>query len=164
MKSGGLDGSSLKDAQATEALTNLKPIWRLDNLSLRSKVKLMGSLVIFIFLYACESWTLTVELEKRMQAFEIRCRRLHNISYKDHVTNEDVRRKTQAPNGKYGYELLTLVKKRKLRWFGHVLRSSVLAKTILQSTVEGKKEKVDRRGGKIILRNGQRWTLLAQLG
>ena len=45
--------------QATAALTKLKPIWRDNNISLGSKVKLMRSLVISIFLYACESWTLT---------------------------------------------------------------------------------------------------------
>ena len=117
-------------AQATAALTKLKPIWR-DNISFGSKVKLMRSLVISIFLYACESWTLTAELEKRTQAFEMRCyRRLLNFSYKDHVTNEEIRRKIQAAIGEYD-ELLTLVKKRKLRWFGHVSRSSGLAKTIL---------------------------------
>ena len=52
--------------QATAALTKLKLIWRDSNISLGSKVKLMRSLVISIFLYACESWTLTAELEKRM--------------------------------------------------------------------------------------------------
>ena len=41
-------------AQATAALTKLKPIWRDNNISLGSKVKLMRSLVISIFLYACE--------------------------------------------------------------------------------------------------------------
>ena len=98
-------------AQATAALTKLKPIWRDNNISLGSKVKLMRSLVISIFLYACESWTLTAELEKRTQAFEMRCYlRLLNISYKDHVTNEEVRRKIQAAIGEYD-ELLTLVKK-----------------------------------------------------
>ena len=104
--------------QSSAALTKLKPIWR-DNISLGSTVKLMRSLVIFIYLYACESWTLTAELEKRTQA-EMRCyQRLLNLSYKDHVTNEEVRRKIQAATGEYD-ELLTLVKKRKLRWFGHV--------------------------------------------
>ena len=128
-------------AQATAALSKLKPIWRDNNISLGSKVKLMRSLVIFIFLYACESWTLTAELEKRTQAFEMRCyRRLLNISYKDHVTNEEVCRKIQAAIGEYD-ELLTLVKKRKLRWFGHVSRSSGLAKTILQGTVKGKRKR-----------------------
>ena len=97
-------------AQATAALTKLKPIWRDNNISLGSKVKLMRSLVISIFLYACESWTLTAELEKRTQAFEMRCyRRLLNLSFKDHGTNEEVRRKIQAAIGEYD-ELLTLAR------------------------------------------------------
>ena len=94
---------------------------------------------------SCESWTLTAELEKRSQAFEMRCyRRLLNISYKDHVTNEEVRRKIQAAIGEYD-ELLILVKKRKLRWFGPVSRSSGLAKTILQGTVKGKRKRGRQR-------------------
>ena len=44
---------------ATAALTKLKPIWRDNNISLGSKVKPMPSLVFSIFLYACESLTLT---------------------------------------------------------------------------------------------------------
>ena len=99
----------------------------------------MGSLVISIFLYACESWTLTAELEKRTQAFEMRCyRRLLNISYKDHVTNEEVRKKIQAAIGEYD-KLLTL---------GHVSRSSGLAKTILQGTVKGKRKKTEEEVGR----------------
>ena len=99
----------------------------------------MRSLVISIILYTCQSWTLTAELEKIIQAFEIRWRLL-NISYKDHVTNEEVRRKIQAATGDYD-ELLTLVKKQKLRWFGHVSRSSGLAKIILQGTVKGQRKR-----------------------
>ena len=80
----------------------------------------MRSLVISIFLYASESLALTAELDKRTQAFEMRCyRRLLNISYKDNVRNEEVRRKIQAAIGEYD-ELLTPVKKRKLRLFDHV--------------------------------------------
>ena len=58
--------------QATAALTKLYPIWTDFNISLGSKVKLMHSLMISIFLYACDLWALTAELEKRAQAFEMR--------------------------------------------------------------------------------------------
>ena len=51
----------------------------------------MRSLVTSIFLYACESWTLTAERQKRIQAMEIRCyRKIVRFSYKDHDTNEEV--------------------------------------------------------------------------
>ena len=44
-----------KIAPAMAALTKRKPIRRDSNMSLRSKVKLVSSLVISIFLYAYES-------------------------------------------------------------------------------------------------------------
>ena len=58
------------------------------------------------------------------------------ISYNDHVTNEEVRAKIQQAIGPHE-DLLTIVKKRKLQWYGHVSRSLSLAKTISQSTVKG---------------------------
>ena len=63
------------------------------------------------------------------------CKTLH-ISYKDHVTNEEVRAKIQLAIGSQG-DPLTIVKRRKLQWYGHVSRSSGAAKTILQGTVKG---------------------------
>ena len=60
-------------AQTAAALSTLKIIWRDHNISLASKVKLMRTLILYIFLYAYESWTLTAELERRIQALEMRC-------------------------------------------------------------------------------------------
>ena len=55
------------------------------SISLSSKIRLMRSLVTSIFLYACESWTLTAEFQRRRQAMEKRCyRKILHISYKDH--------------------------------------------------------------------------------
>ena len=65
---------------------------------------------------------------------EVRCYcKIPIISYKDHVTNEEVRAKIQQANGPHE-DLLTIVKRRKLQWYGHVSHSSGLAKTILQGT------------------------------
>ena len=55
---------------------------------------------------------------------------------KDHVANEVVRAKIQQAFGPHE-DRLTIVKRRKLQWYGHVSRSSDLAKTILQGTVKG---------------------------
>ena len=61
------------------------------------------------------------------------------ISYKDHVTDEEVCAKIQQAIGPHE-DLLTMVKRRKLKWYGHVSRSSGLAKTILQGTVKGRRK------------------------
>ena len=97
----------------------------------------MRSLVTFIFLHACESWTLTAELKKSIQAMEMRCyRKILRISYENHLTNEEVRAKIQRAIGP-NEDLLAIVKRRKLQWYGHVSRSSGLAETIWQGTVKG---------------------------
>ena len=99
-------------------------------------------------MYACESWTLTSDLEKRIQAKEMRCfHKILRISYKDHITNNEVRRKVRKEIGPY-MELLNIVKTRKLKWYGHTTRTLGLAKTILQGTVQGGR----RRG-----RQRKRW-------
>ena len=68
---------------------------------------------------------------------EMRCyHKILRISYKDHVTNEEVRAKIQQAIG-LQEDLLTIVKRCKLQWHGHVSHSSGLAKTILQGTVKG---------------------------
>ena len=118
-------------AQTTAALTKLKPVWNDRSISLSSKIPLVRSLVTSIFVYARESWTLTTELKRRIQAMEMRCYcNILRISYEDHVTNEEVRAKIQQAIGPHE-DLLTISKRRKLQWYGHVSRSSGLAKTIL---------------------------------
>ena len=114
-------------AQATATLTRLKPVWN-DSISLSSKIRLMYSLVTSIFLFACESLTLKAELQRRIQAMEARCyRKILHSPYKDHVTNEEARAKIQQAAGPHK-KPLTIVKRRKLQWYGHISRSSGLAK------------------------------------
>ena len=97
----------------------------------------MHSLVTSTFLYACESRTLTAELQRRIQAMEMSCyRKILRISYKDHVTTEEVRTKTQQAIGPHE-DILIIGKRRKLQWYGHISRSSSLEKNILQGTVKG---------------------------
>ena len=92
------------------ALSKLDTVWKDKNIALSSKSRLMPSLVISMCLYACESWTLTADLEKRIQAIEMRCfRRLLGISYKDHITNEEVKNRIRQAIGRYK-DLLTTVK------------------------------------------------------
>ena len=71
-----------------------------------------------------------------------RYRKILRISHRDHVTNEEL-----CIIGPHE-DLLTFVKRRKLKWYGHVSRSSGLAITILQGTV---------KGGRILGRRKKRW-------
>ena len=63
-------------------------------------------------------------------------------------------------------DLLTVVKRRKLQWYGHVSRSSSLAKTIVQGTVKGgrRQGRQRKRGGKTTSGNGQAWSSASPRG
>ena len=122
-------------ARTTAALSRLTIIWRDKNISLASKVKLMQTLTLSSFLYACESWTLTAELE-----------RLLKISYRDHVMNKEVRNRIQ--NAIVAYDdgdSLRAVEGRE-RWKGIVATSSVVPRRrpMLKDWDELRDEKEDR--------------------
>ena len=68
-----------------------------------------------IFLYACETWTITKELQRKITTLEMRClRRLLNISYRDRITNIEVRNRVTKEIGPHS-ELLAMVIAKKLR-------------------------------------------------
>ena len=81
--------------------------------------------------------------------------KIPRISYKDHVTNEEVRAKIQQAIGPHE-DLLTILKRRKLQWYGHVSRSSCLAKTIMQRHSERGKE--TRQTEEEVGRQHREWT------
>ena len=102
--------STLPISQTTPAVTNLNVIWNDKNIAISCRVRLTRSLAMSTFLYACETWTITADIE-RIQALEMRCfRKLLGISYRDHITNGEVRARIGNANGSYE-DLLTSVKK-----------------------------------------------------
>ena len=109
-----------------------------------------------IFLYACETWTLIAELQRRIQAMEMRCyRKILCISYKDHVTNKEVHNRIKQAIGPY--EDLLTIKRRKLKWYGHVSRTSGMTKR--HGTVRGARRRGrQRKRWRTTSKSGQAWT------
>ena len=80
------------------------------NISMKSKIRLQHALVFSTFLYACETWTLTFELQRKITAVEMRCYRwLLGISYAEHVTNDEMCRRIEEQIGPF-VDLLIAVK------------------------------------------------------
>ena len=59
-------------AETIAALTKLKIIWDDKNTDPSSKIRLLCSLVMSIFLYSWETWTLTAEIERKIQTVKMR--------------------------------------------------------------------------------------------
>ena len=66
----------------------------------------------------------------------MRCfRKLLGISYRDHITNDAVRDRIRQTIGPYD-NILTPVKKRKLKWFGHIKISRACQDNFIMNTAE----------------------------
>ena len=124
-------------ALGAAAVAALGRLWRSRSIGTRTKVRVYRSMVVPVVTYGCEAWTLKVEEERRLQAFENKCyRRILKIPYTEHRTTEYVWKRIDDICGVHP-RLLSCVRQRKLRWYGHVCRHTSLAKTVQQGTVAG---------------------------
>ena len=116
------DGTILKElghriGKAAAAFRELDMVWKNRNLSLDCKMKFYNACVISTLLYGAECWALTERDEARLDAFDMRCqRKILRIRWTHHITNLSIREKTKQP------QLTMVLRKRRLQWFGHLLR------------------------------------------
>ena len=128
-------------AQTTAALSRLKIKWRDKNISLASKVKLMQTLILSTFMpVRAGPW----QQKQREGSKPLRWDAIGDFWTFPTKTMWRTRRFATGVHD----DLLTMVKKQKLRSYGHISRSSGMAKTILPGTV-----KAARRTG----RQKKRW-------
>ena len=114
--------------------------------------------MVAIYIHKAQSWTPRAELLRRIQAMEMMfCCKILRISCKDHVTNKEVRVKIQQAIGPHE-DLLSIVKRRRLQWYGHVPVPQVCQQPSCKAQWKGDEDKADRgRGGKATSGNGQAW-------
>ena len=126
---------------ARSAFRSLTTVWKNRAPNKTIKLKMLKTIVWPVAVYSCESWTLRVPDSKRLQAFEMSCyRRMLKISWTEHRTNDSVLNEMGTER-----QILETVKRRKLQYFGHVVRAQNLCTHILQGFVEGKRSRGRQR-------------------
>ena len=143
------DGKSSPDirrpiAIAISKLNTMAPLWK--SLSTELKWTTLMACIFPVAIYCCEAWTISKTDEKKITSFEMKCyRKILRISWTERKTNANVLEQLglKAP------QLLNLMKKQKLSYFGHIKRHNTLEKLFLEGTCEG------RRGRG---RHRKRWT------
>ena len=119
MKAEGGADSEIKRriALAGSTFNKLQKIMKRHDVKLEIKLRILNSCVIPVLIYGCESWDITKAMEKKLNATENKwLRRILRISYIEHVTNEEIRRRTQQ------HLVSEIIRKRRMKWAGHVLR------------------------------------------
>ena len=109
--------------KAWGALNSLTKIW-CSRIKTSTKIRIFKSTVEPIFLYGCESWTMTKSLAKKVDGTYTRMlRRVKNVSWRAHMSNEQL----------YGPipKLSATIKRRRLTLAGHVFRHKEPADSLI---------------------------------
>jgi hypothetical protein len=107
---------------------------------LELRKKLVKSYIWSIALYGAETWTLRAVDQKHLESFEMWCRRRKEISWTDHVINEELLRVKEQRN------ILHEISKWKANWIGHILRRNCLLRQVIEGKIKGGIEVIGRRG------------------
>ena len=132
------DGRCVQDVRrrigiAKSAFTSLEKVLKSRDIKLQLRIRVLKCYVWSTLLYGSETWTLTSDLMKQLEATEMWfLRRMLRISYKDKVTNEEVLRRAKVDR-----TLMKDIVKRQMEFFGHVIRKEELKNLVVTGFIEG---------------------------
>ena len=141
------DGRNEKEVKRRIALSKisfskLNKILTSRHIRTETKLRLTKCYVWSIFMYGCETWTLTKQIEAKIEAYEMwTYRRILRISWKEKKPNKTVLKLMNIKKP----VLLTTIKKKQLSYFGHTKRHDSLQKLILEGKVEGSRGRGRKR-------------------
>ena len=127
----------------------MAPLWKTQ--STEPQFRTLKACIFPVAIYGCEAWTISKTDEKKITYFEMKCdRKILRISWTERKTNASVLKQlgVKAP------QLLNLIKKQKLSYFGHIKRRNTSEKLFLEGTCEGRRGK---GGGGPKERNAGHW-------
>ena len=121
-------------------MTNLDSMLKSRDITLPTKVRLIKAMVFPVVMYGCESWTVKKAEHRRTDAFELWCwRRLLRVPWTAGRSNQSILKEISP-----GCSLEGLMLKLKLQYFGHLMWTDSLEKTLMQGKIEGGWEGDDR--------------------
>uniref|UniRef100_A0A8D8UNP4 Craniofacial development protein 2 n=1 Tax=Cacopsylla melanoneura TaxID=428564 RepID=A0A8D8UNP4_9HEMI len=124
--------------KARSAFLKFKNLLCGHEIKLQLKIRMLRCYVFSVLLYGVESWTLTDTILKKIEAFEMwTYRRILKIKWTDKITNEEVLRRLNKER-----EIIFTIKKRKLEFFGHIMRNPIKYKvpvSIIRGDVNGRR-------------------------
>ena len=89
-------------------------------------------MVFSVVIYGCESWTIKKAEHQKIDAFKLWCwRRLLQVPWTARRSNQSILKEINPE-----YSLEGLILKLKLQYFGHLIRSDPLEKTLMLGKIE----------------------------
>ena len=123
-------------------MTNLDSIFKSRDVTLPAKVHLIKAMVFPVVMYGCESRTVKKAECGRIDAFELWCwRRLLRVPWTARRSNQSILKEISP-----GCSLEEMMLKRKLQYFGHLMRRvDSLEKTLMLGGIGGRRRRGQQR-------------------
>ena len=125
-----------------KVITNLDSILKCRDITLLTKVRLVKAMVFPVVMYGCDSWTIKKAEQWQIDAFELwHWRRLLRVPWTARRSNQSILKETSPECSLEG-----LMLKRKLQYFGHLMRrTDSLAKILMLGKIEGRRRRGQQR-------------------
>ena len=125
-----------------KVMTNLESIFKIRDITLPTKVRLVKVMVFPVVMYGCESCSIKKAEHRRIDAFELRCwRRLLRIPWTARRANQSILKEISP-----GCSLERLMLKLKLQYFGYLMqRANSFEKTLMLGKIEGRSRRGQQR-------------------
>lgn len=91
----------------------LRNVFGSKDIPLHLKINIYKSAVMSLMTYGCEAWSLTPEIQARINGANSRC--LARLT--GHTVHQEASARSQT------FDLVTAIKIRKWKWLGHILRT-----------------------------------------
>ena len=124
---------------AKSTFNKMDNIFKDRHLSMATKLRTLRCYVISTLLYASDTWTMTAEMEKRIESLELWfLRRIMKVSWTKKISNVKIRELIEQKGGRQLY-LIKEIRKRKVEYCGHIMRKDGITKLTITGKGEGKK-------------------------
>ena len=123
---------------ARQRFINMKDVLTTRSLRIETRKRIMKCYVLSTFLYASETWTFSKEMWNKIEAFEMwMFRKILKVPYTAHVTNDEIIKRVKENGRTLKKNIIT----RKLQYFGHMIRSDRMQKTLIEGKVKEKRQR-----------------------
>ena len=115
----------------------LEKVIKNKNITIETRNRILQCYVIPILTYGSECWTISPNMERKLEATEMWFhRRMLHISWKDHVTNDEVLRR-----GRTERKLMNRIRAGQMSFLGHIIRKHGLENIVVTGKIEGERSR-----------------------
>jgi len=103
---------------ACGVMQSLNPIWKTNEITKATKIRVYEALVLSVLLYNAETWTLKEAMKSKLRVFEMNClRKIKGVTRRDRIRNVEIRAELGIR-----MDVVQRIQRKRLRYFGHVVR------------------------------------------